>query len=45
MSDCYFCCRDVVELLNDYFDGMLLGDVREEVECYFVLCVGCVVYL
>ena len=45
MSDRHLRCRDVVELLNDYLDGTLRGDAREEVERHLVPCAGCVAYL
>jgi anti-sigma factor RsiW len=35
----------VVELLNAYLDGSLLGDEREEVERHLVTCDGCQAFL
>lgn len=45
MIDRHLRCRDVVELLNDYLDGTLLGAAREEVERHLVTCPGCVAFL
>lgn len=45
MSDRHLRCRDVVELLNDYLDGTMLGAEREEVDRHLVTCPGCVAYL
>jgi anti-sigma factor RsiW len=38
-------CRELVELVTDYFDDVLPADVREAFEEHVRLCPGCDVYL
>ena len=38
-------CRDVVEILNDYIDGALDDEQRDELERHLVACEGCLAYL
>jgi len=38
-------CRDVVEILNDYIDGALDDEQRDELERHLVTCEGCLAYL
>ena len=45
MSERHLRCREVVELLNDYLDGTLIGAEREEVERHLATCDGCIAFL
>ena len=45
MSERHLRCRQVVELLNDYLDGSLMGAEREEVERHLATCNGCIAFL
>jgi anti-sigma factor RsiW len=38
-------CRELVELVSDYFDGRLPEPVRIRFEDHLALCPGCVTYL
>ena len=38
-------CREIVELVSDYVEGMLGPDEREAVEMHLNLCDGCTDYL
>jgi anti-sigma factor RsiW len=38
-------CRELVELVSDYFDGRLPEPVRTRFEDHLELCPGCVTYL
>ena len=38
-------CRQVVELLSDYIDGVLDDEQRDELERHLVTCEGCLAYL
>jgi anti-sigma factor RsiW len=38
-------CRQVVELITDYLEGVLDADQAAEVEAHLGLCEGCAVYL
>ena len=38
-------CRQVVELLSDYIDGVLDDEQRDELERHLVACEGCLAYL
>jgi anti-sigma factor RsiW len=38
-------CKELVELVTDYFDGVLPEDVREAFDAHIVLCPGCDFYL
>ncbi len=38
-------CIELVELVTDYFEGTLPGDVRERFEAHLGDCPHCVVYL
>ena len=38
-------CRELVELVSDYFDGRLPEPVRIRFEDHLELCPGCVTYL
>jgi len=38
-------CRELVELITDYFDGALDDDARDEFDAHLVICPGCVFYL
>jgi anti-sigma factor RsiW len=38
-------CRELVELVTDYFDGRLSAPVRRRFEDHLELCPGCVTYL
>ncbi len=38
-------CRELVELLTDYFEGGLPEPERDRLEQHLVICDGCAVYL
>ena len=38
-------CREIVELVNDYVEGVLGPDEREAVEMHLNLCDGCTDYV
>jgi anti-sigma factor RsiW len=38
-------CRELVELVSDYFEGRLPEPVRIRFEDHLALCPGCVTYL
>ena len=38
-------CREIVEIVNDYVEGVLSPDEREAVELHLNLCDGCTDYL
>jgi anti-sigma factor RsiW len=38
-------CQELVELVTDYFDGVLPGEIRAAFEQHLALCPGCDVYL
>jgi anti-sigma factor RsiW len=38
-------CRELVELVSDYFDGRMPEPVRIRFEDHLELCPGCVTYL
>ena len=38
-------CRELVELVSDYFDGRLAEPIRIRFEDHLALCPGCVTYL
>jgi anti-sigma factor RsiW len=38
-------CRELVELVSDYFDGRLAEPIRVRFEDHLALCPGCVTYL
>ncbi len=38
-------CKELVELVTDYFDDVLPADVRAEFDEHLRLCPGCEVYL
>jgi anti-sigma factor RsiW len=38
-------CRELVELVSDYFDGRLPEAVRIRFEDHLELCPGCITYL
>jgi len=38
-------CRELVELITDYFDGALDDDARDEFDAHLAICPGCVYYL
>ncbi len=39
------CCRECLELLNDYIDGTLDGGVRDSLEEHFKDCPPCISFL
>jgi anti-sigma factor RsiW len=38
-------CKELVELVTDYFDGVLPPEVRAEFDEHLALCPGCDFYL
>jgi anti-sigma factor RsiW len=38
-------CQELVELVTDYFDGVLPEEIREAFEQHLALCPGCTFYL
>jgi anti-sigma factor RsiW len=38
-------CRDLVELVTDYLDGVLSPQVTAAVEAHLAICPGCAEYL
>jgi anti-sigma factor RsiW len=38
-------CREIVEIVNDYVEGVLSPEEREAVELHLNLCDGCTDYL
>ena len=38
-------CRQVVELVTDYLEGALPGELRDAVERHLAVCPPCVVYV
>ena len=45
MGDAHLSCQEIVELVNDYLEGVLPGDVRARFEEHLGLCPMCVTYL
>lgn len=44
MADAEVTCREFVELVTDYFEGVLAQRTLEQVEEHLVLCDWCVTY-
>ena len=38
-------CRELVELVTEYFEGTLPAAERRELEAHLALCPGCVTYV
>ena len=38
-------CREFVEVLTDYLDGVLTAEERAEIERHIVICRGCTNYV
>lgn len=38
-------CRQIVEIVNDYLEGILDADASREFERHLVACEGCTAYL